>query len=68
MLMQVCAGVSQKKYRRHEANRANTSRVRHYGLGMEFTSQDEIPKYDCVLIVTDHSGYDGVPGLKCASG
>jgi UDP-N-acetyl-D-glucosamine dehydrogenase len=33
-------------------------RGRHYDLGMTCTSLDEIPNYDCVVIVTDHSDYD----------
>jgi UDP-N-acetyl-D-glucosamine dehydrogenase len=37
---------------------AKVGRGRHYDLGMECTSLDEIPKYDCVVIVTDHSDYD----------
>jgi UDP-N-acetyl-D-glucosamine dehydrogenase len=37
---------------------ARVGRGRHYDLGMKCTSLDEIPNYDCVLIVTDHSDYD----------
>lgn len=31
---------------------------RHYDLQMKRTAVDEVRKYDCVLIVTDHSDYD----------
>ena len=31
---------------------------RHYDLRMKCVSVDDVPKYDCVLIVTDHSDYD----------
>ena len=31
---------------------------RHYALNMESTPLDEIGRFDCVVIVTDHSSYD----------
>jgi UDP-N-acetyl-D-glucosamine dehydrogenase len=31
---------------------------RHYNLQMERVGLDEISKYDCVVIITDHSDYD----------
>jgi UDP-N-acetyl-D-glucosamine dehydrogenase len=31
---------------------------RHYNLQMERVPLDEISKYDCVVIITDHSDYD----------
>lgn len=37
---------------------ANVGRGRHYDLGMSCTPLSEIPFYDCVVIVTDHSEYD----------
>lgn len=33
-------------------------RGRHYNLNMESTPLEDLGKYDCVLIVTDHSDYD----------
>ena len=33
-------------------------RGRHYNLNMTCTPLDDIEKYDCVLIMTDHSDYD----------
>jgi UDP-N-acetyl-D-glucosamine dehydrogenase len=31
---------------------------RHYNLNMQCASLEDLPDYDCVLIVTDHSDYD----------
>jgi len=31
---------------------------RHYDLQMKCTPVEDVPKYDCVVIVTDHSDYD----------
>lgn len=45
---------------------AKVGRGRHYDLEMECTSLDEIPNYDCVLIVTDHSDYDYVAIVDAA--
>jgi len=33
-------------------------RGRHYDLGMKSTSLEELGRFDCVVIVTDHSSYD----------
>lgn len=36
----------------------HVGRGRHYDLDMNGVSLDDLAKYDCVLIVTDHSDYD----------
>jgi UDP-N-acetyl-D-glucosamine dehydrogenase len=37
---------------------AEVGRGRHYNLNMKCASLDDLAKYDCVLIVTDHSSYN----------
>jgi UDP-N-acetyl-D-glucosamine dehydrogenase len=37
---------------------AEVGRGRHYNLNMKCVSLDDLAKYDCVLIVTDHSSYN----------
>ncbi len=42
----------------HDPYFAFVGRGRHYDLQMKNTSLDNVGQYDCVLIVTDHSGID----------
>ncbi len=42
----------------HDPYFPTVGRGRHYDLNMACASLDDIPDYDCVLIVTDHSDYD----------
>ncbi len=42
----------------HDPYFAFVGRGRHYDLQMKNTPLDELGQYDCVLIVTDHSGID----------
>ncbi len=37
---------------------AHVGRGRHYDLNMDSTPLEDLGRYDCVLIVTDHSDYD----------
>jgi len=45
----------------------NIGKGRHYDLQMKCASLDDVSKYDCALIVTDHSDYDYAAIAKQAS-
>ena len=42
----------------HDPYFPTVGRGRHYNLNMQCASLDNLGRYDCVLIVTDHSDYD----------
>ncbi|SRR5713101_9566406 len=42
----------------HDPYFPHVGRGRHYDLGMDCASLDNLEHYDCVIIVTDHSDYD----------
>jgi UDP-N-acetyl-D-glucosamine dehydrogenase len=42
----------------HDPYFPSVGRGRHYDLNMTCASLDDLSRYDCIIIVTDHSGYD----------